>query len=435
MKLSIENGKAFLESLGMEPAKDSEEFSNQIHKKVDDEGAVGRFIDEWNDFHFSNAEYPEDHLYTIQNRDPQISMVVSAVFDWNYLVYMCDFILAHKELFGKNILDAGCGNGILSVFLAAVFPDSQITAVDWNPYALKTAEWLLKKLDISNVELRNADAAEIKGETFDTVFSSRTLIDNDGDCEVMEWTDTTESLCRNSEIRSKGHADILADLVGSGGFLVSVEQNGEWNIWGWMRALCSHDLIPLEDLCGLVSIEGMKANLEYAASVFKVGKSLTAAEGDRVFRSRLFPPELWNAEVTNDRYGLIKLHLLKDQLYKGYAGFVTNPEEGLKNYRYFSFEMWTIKNDPKHMLFRQTAHYKGSIRVTTVDFEDANLIFNSALFDIHNLASDPHLTVYEIKFENGEEKLEKVRRPGGLFDPEGDMYVLEHSVLHRLRQE
>ena len=73
--------------------------------------------------------------------------------------------------------------------------------------------------------------------------------------------------------------------------------------------------------------------------------------------------------------------------------------------------------------------------MTTVDFEDANVIFNSALFDIHNLASDPHLTVYEIKFENGEEKLEKVRRPSGLFDPERDMYVLDHSVLHRMRQK
>ena len=436
MKISIENGKAFLESLGMEPAKESGDFSNQIHNKVDDEEAIERFIDEWNDIHFSNDEFPEnDALYTVKNRDPQVSMVTSAVFEWNYLVYMCDFILAHKDLFGKRILDVGCGNGIISVFLALVFPDSQITAADRNPYVLQTAEWLLKKLEISNVELRHIDAAGISGETFDTVFSSRTLIDNDGDCPEMEWTDTTESLCCSSEIRSQGYADVLAGLVGPDGFLVSAEQNGEWNIWGFMRDLCSHDLIPLEELCGLFSIEEMNASFVYAASVFKAGKSLTAAEGDRIFRTRMIPAEEWDADIANDRYGLIKLHLLKDQLYKGYAGFVTNPDEGLNNYRYFSFEMWTIKGDPKHMLFRQTAHYKGSIRVATVDFEDANLIFNSALFDIHILAHDPHLTVYEIRFENGVEKLEKVRRPSGLFDPERDMYVLDHSVMHRMRNE
>ena len=436
MKISIENGKAFLASLGMEQAKESGDFSNQIQNKVDNDKAIEKFIDEWNDIHFSNNEFPEnDALYTIKNRDPQISMVTSAVFEWNYLAFICDFILAHKELFGKRILDAGCGNGIISVFLALVFPDSQITAVDRNPYVLQTAEWLLKKMNISNVELRNVDAAEILGESFNTVFSSRSLIDNDGDSPDMEWTDTTESLCHSSEIRSQGYADILAGLVGSDGFLVSVEQNGEWNIWGFMRDLCSHDLVPIEELCGLFSIEEMNASFVYAASVFKTGKSLTAAEGDRIFRTRMIPAEEWDADITNDRYGLIKLHLLKDQLYKGYAGFVTNSDEGLKNYRYFSFEMWTIKDDPNHMLFRQTAHHKGSICVATVDFEDANLIFNSALFDIHILAQDPHLTVYEIKFENGEEKLEKIRRPRGLFDPERDMYVLDHSVLHRMRHE
>ncbi len=436
MKISVENGKAFLEFLGMTQAKESGDFSDQIHNKVDDNEAVERFIDEWNDMHFSKDEPPEnDALYTIKNRDPQISMVTSAVFEWNYLTHIFDYILAHKELFGKKILDVGCGNGIISVFLALVFPDSQIIAVDRNPYVLQTAGWLLKKLDISNIELRNVDAAEIKGETFDTVFSSRTLIDNDGDSPEMEWTDTTESLCRSSDIRSQGYADVLAGLVCPDGFLVSVEQNGEWNIWGYMRDLCGHDLIPLEKLCGLLSIEEMNGCYVYATSVFKAGESLTAAEGDRIFQTRMIPAEEWNADITNDRYGLIKLHLLKDQLYKGYAGFVTNPEEGLKNYRYFSFEMWTIKDDPNHMLFRQTAHYKGSIRVTTVDFEDANVIFNSALFDIHNLASDPHLTVYAIKFENGEEKLEKVRRPSSLFDPERDMYALEHSVLHRMRNK
>ena len=53
MKISIKNGKTFLASLGMVPAKESGDFSDQIHNKVDDNEAVERFIDEWNDMHFS----------------------------------------------------------------------------------------------------------------------------------------------------------------------------------------------------------------------------------------------------------------------------------------------------------------------------------------------------------------------------------------------
>ncbi len=437
MKISIENGNAFLASLGMEPAKKSGDFSDQISTKVDDRAAAERFADEWNAYHFETDSEERDHdaLYTLKNRDPQVSMVTSAVFEWNYLAHICDFILGHKELFGKRILDAGCGNGILAVFLASVFPDSRITAVDRNPYVLRTADWLIKKAGIKNIELRQTDFFDIKGETFDTVFSSRTLADNDGDCPPMEWTDTTESLCRSSEIRSKAHADALAGLTAPGGSLVAAEMNGEWNIWGWTRVLCAHDLVPDGELCGSFSIEEFNSSGRFVSAVFKTGKSLGASEGDRIFREHLIPEGLWDSDVTHDRYGLIKLHLLKDKLYKGYAGFVTNPEEGLKNYRYFSFEMWTIKDDPKHMLFRQTAHYKGSIRVEVVDFEIANLVFNSALYDIHCLASDPHLTVYEISFENGEEKLTKVRRPRALFDPEGDIFIPDHSVLCRMAKE
>ena len=88
-----------------------------------------------------------------------------------------------------------------------------------------------------------------------------------------------------------------------------------------------------------------------------------------------------------------------------------------------------------HMLFRRTVHYKGSIRVSLVDFEDASLVFNAALFDISCLAQDPHLTVCEISFEDGQEKLTKCRRPRALFDRKRDIFILGHSALRRMARE
>jgi ribosomal protein L11 methyltransferase len=76
------------------------------------------------------------------------------------------------DFVAKNILDLGCGNGILSVVAAKIYPEASIEAVDISPNAVRDAKAAFAKLDLANrayVQINDAfvylkgDFAHVKG--------------------------------------------------------------------------------------------------------------------------------------------------------------------------------------------------------------------------------------------------------------------------------
>jgi trans-aconitate 2-methyltransferase len=76
----------------------------------------------------------------------------------------------------ENILEIGCGNGILTVTLAKKIPNGKIIAIEPSKEMAQQAKENLKDHGITNVKIVNTDAIKINYENkFDSVFSNSAI--------------------------------------------------------------------------------------------------------------------------------------------------------------------------------------------------------------------------------------------------------------------
>jgi len=84
-----------------------------------------------------------------------------------------DDIIHNDSIFSKEslILEAGCGVGAQTKIIATKNPDSNFISVDLFEESIREAKEMIKSLDITNVELKQADIYDLpfKDETFDSV--------------------------------------------------------------------------------------------------------------------------------------------------------------------------------------------------------------------------------------------------------------------------
>ena len=83
---------------------------------------------------------------------------------------------------GRNILDIGCGAGVVSFLVSERFPQAHVTGVDTNPDAIKIAKLAFQR---PNLEFRVVDAnklASLKKGSFDCVLLLEVIehLDNPG---------------------------------------------------------------------------------------------------------------------------------------------------------------------------------------------------------------------------------------------------------------
>jgi SAM-dependent methyltransferase len=83
-------------------------------------------------------------------------------------------ILHHDTQFpaGSNVLEAGCGVGAQTIFLAKNSPDAQITSIDISEDSLQYAKSFIEKEGIKNVGFQHADIMDLpfEKESFDHIF-------------------------------------------------------------------------------------------------------------------------------------------------------------------------------------------------------------------------------------------------------------------------
>lgn len=73
----------------------------------------------------------------------------------------------------EEILDMGCGCGVIGITVAKVRPRSRVTMVDINPTAIKLAKENIETNSVTNATAINSDLySGLEGQKFDLIISN-----------------------------------------------------------------------------------------------------------------------------------------------------------------------------------------------------------------------------------------------------------------------
>jgi len=125
-----------------------------------------------------NGKGSDQSLYEIKNSSLKLSLDVSN-FSADMYKSLFDWFAKRKGSAPKKILDLGCDNGIVTCFLGVLYPEAEVVGIDILPDAIKCANELSSKLDLTNVSFLEMDINNISNHfdenSFDLIVSLRSL--------------------------------------------------------------------------------------------------------------------------------------------------------------------------------------------------------------------------------------------------------------------
>ena len=93
----------------------------------------------------------QEELVDYLNQSLQMSLLAASFYDRVFLRRVTEYLLRYEPFWEGDIIDIGCGNGILSCFLAQSHPDSYVRGLDLSSNAVAVAEELAQSLQIENI--------------------------------------------------------------------------------------------------------------------------------------------------------------------------------------------------------------------------------------------------------------------------------------------
>ena len=145
----------------------------------------------------------------------------------------------------RTVIDAGCEQGIVTCFVAAIAPGARVVGLDACTEAVELARELAATLGIGNVSFERGDLTRPTGDRSDTAeltLTSRAVLG-----EAIGAADDLPPELLPGELPAappwRAAADVvaaaLAGITAPGGTLVSVERSGTSGIVRWSSALAS----------------------------------------------------------------------------------------------------------------------------------------------------------------------------------------------------
>lgn len=178
----------------------------------------------------------QQELVEYLNQSQQMSLLASSFYDRVFFRRVMEYLVRYDSFLAGDICDIGCGNGILTCFIALRRPDAAVTGLELSPNAVSVAEGLAAKLHINNVHFISG-AASVQ-EKCDTLFSSRTVHENVVWRPLCEEPHPAALPVEEHTRRHGAYAGELAALVRDKGYLVSVERYEDDSAYaGLLRAL------------------------------------------------------------------------------------------------------------------------------------------------------------------------------------------------------
>lgn len=175
---------------------------------------------------YGNGDTPylrrQEELVEYLNQSLQMSLLAASFYDRVFFRRVMEYLLQYGRFLGGDIFDIGCGNGILTCFLALQNPDSAVTGLELSGNAISVARELAGRLSVGNVHF--VDPGTSLQKKCDTLFSCRTVHENVPWRPLREEAGTA-ALSAKEQIKRHGkYAKELAALIKPQGCLISVER-------------------------------------------------------------------------------------------------------------------------------------------------------------------------------------------------------------------
>ena len=116
-----------------------------------------------------------EEFLQMRNSDLDASLVIGGMHDAVHDELILRWAKEHPQYFGKDVLDIGCDNGLLTCYLAKIHPESHFTGIDIREDSIRNANELAARLGLTNVEFCQRDLFARPDHLYDTVFCSQAL--------------------------------------------------------------------------------------------------------------------------------------------------------------------------------------------------------------------------------------------------------------------
>ncbi len=178
----------------------------------------------------------QEELVDYLNQSLEMSLLAASFYDRIFFRKVMEYVVSYGHFEKGDIFDLGCGNGILTCFLALGNPESSVTGLDLSSCALSSAKELADRLQVRNVDFTEPKPPEKK--KCGTLFSCRTAHENVPWRTLLEES-TMPALTLNEQIRRhEKYAEELSSLMNPQGYLISVERYEDDNAYaGFLHAL------------------------------------------------------------------------------------------------------------------------------------------------------------------------------------------------------
>nr|WP_304969781.1 methyltransferase domain-containing protein [uncultured Schaedlerella sp.] len=210
----------------------------------------------------------QEELVDYLNQSLQMSLLAASFYDRVFFRRAMEALLRYEQFFAGNILDIGCGNGILTCFLARIHPDASVTGLDLSQMAVSAAQELAGRLQADKVHF--AGSLSSRQKKYDTVFSCRTVHENVKWKPLIEEKKEARLSMEEQSKRYEGYVKELSALVKPQGYFVSIERCEEDDVCaGLICALAGVGLCQVKGTCMQFSCKNGDEMAAFQAMVFQ----------------------------------------------------------------------------------------------------------------------------------------------------------------------
>ncbi len=264
MKHDKDIGLIHIEKLGIQGFRDGRALQNEFEKKFG-----GQAIEMLNSFLDASADGNTSDFYYAKNQNYDAAMILSGGFDADIIRKCCNWISDNKRLFGDTILEVGCDCGFMTTFLGSFFPEKTILAVDRCQAGVDIAKANTEQFGLTNVKFLCTDVENISDSSFDTVFSMRTMQENN---DISGAEDPDLDLISQANIFAEikqPYADSLSHLVKDHGNIISIERIAiDALLLGWIQALDNTGLKNETDYYSQITAKEVGSDSFFQALVY-----------------------------------------------------------------------------------------------------------------------------------------------------------------------